>query len=568
MIGRYAFPGRALVHALVLVPFVLPTVVVAGAFLALGLDRSIPAILAAHVFFNVAVVVRVVGSYWARLDLRLWDGAATLGAGAAARFRHVTLPLPQRRQPRQPPRLPLLLHLVRRHPHPRRACGATLETEIYNAAAHLFDLRTAAVLSLVQLGAVAAILGLSSLFERGLQRNVPLVTEEDQTAAAGRRPAVDRRGRPRSLGPRARAAARGARRALARSTRARRAELVFYRELGSETAVLLVEPWRAILGSLLFATAATLLALVVGGLAAFAVARRRAGWLDVLVMLPLGASAVMLGFGFVIAFDDPPLDLRGSPWLVPIAQSLVAAPFVVRIVAPALRSIDERLRDAAAVLGASPARVRREIVVLPLVLRAFGVAAGFAFAISLGEFGATVFVARADWPTVPVAIFAFLGRPGAVNPGDRGLARCRADGGDGPRRARLRPHRRRSGSAERSRRKAERRARRAGARRRPRAARARDDGDPRAERERQGTLPAGGRRARAAAVRVRAPRWANRPVQHRRGIGLMFQDGNLFPHRGVAGNVAFEAPDGGRGEGGARAPGDRGARLVGLAGLA
>ena len=124
----------------------------------------------------------------------------------------------------------------------------------------------------------------------------------------------------------------------------------------------------------------------------------------------------MLGFGFVLAFDEPPLELRGSPSLVPIAQALVAAPFVVRILAPALRSIDERVREAAAVLGASPARFRREID-LPLVLRAFGVAAGFAFAISLGEFGATVFVARADWPTVPVAIFRFLGRPGAVNAG-------------------------------------------------------------------------------------------------------------------------------------------------------
>ena len=123
-----------------------------------------------------------------------------------------------------------------------------------------------------------------------------------------------------------------------------------------------------------------------------------------------------LGFGFVIAFDDPPLELRGSPWLVPIVQALVAAPFVVRIVAPALRSIDEQLREAAAVLGASPARVWREVD-LPLVLRALGVAAGFAFAFSLGEFGATVFVARSDWPTVPVAIFRFLSRPGAINAG-------------------------------------------------------------------------------------------------------------------------------------------------------
>jgi thiamine transport system permease protein len=131
-------------------------------------------------------------------------------------------------------------------------------------------------------------------------------------------------------------------------------------------------------------------------------------------MLPLGASAVMLGLGFVIAFDTPPLDFRSEPWLVPVVQALVAIPFVVRIVAPALRGIDEHQREAASLLGASPGRVRREID-LPIVSRGLAVAAGFAFAISLGEFGATVFLARPDRPTLPVAIFRFLGRPGELN---------------------------------------------------------------------------------------------------------------------------------------------------------
>ena len=124
----------------------------------------------------------------------------------------------------------------------------------------------------------------------------------------------------------------------------------------------------------------------------------------------------MLGFGFVIAFDSPPLDFRSSWWLVPVAQALVATPFVIRIVTPALRSIDPRLREVAATLGAPPSRAWREVD-LPLVSRAFAAAAGFAFAISLGEFGATVFVARAEQPTLPVAIFRFLGRPGEQNQG-------------------------------------------------------------------------------------------------------------------------------------------------------
>ena len=81
--------------------------------------------------------------------------------------------------------------------------------------------------------------------------------------------------------------------------------------------------------------------------------------------------------------------------LVPIAQALVAIPFVVRAVVPVLRAIDPRLREAAAMLGASPARVWREVD-LPIVARAALVAAGFAFAISLGEFGATLFIVRPD----------------------------------------------------------------------------------------------------------------------------------------------------------------------------
>jgi thiamine transport system permease protein len=417
-VGRFSFPGRSLVLALVLVPFVLPTVVVATAFLAVlpdGHERGLLPILAAHAFFNIAVVVRLVGTAWARLNPRLWEAAATLGARPVQRARAVTLPL-------LAPALAGAAALVFLFCFtsfgvililggPERA---TLETEIYTQAARLFDLRTAAVLSLVQLGFVAAILGVAGLVERRAGIAVPLVSGRDALR------------RPRGV---QRAGVAGAlvvalvwlavpivalvERSLSTPTGY---GLDFYRALGDETPALLVVPWHAVVNSLLFAAAASAVALVVGGLAAMAIARPRAAWLDVLVMLPLGASAVMLGFGFVIAFDEPPLDFRSSPWLVPVAQALVASTFVVRIVAPALRSIDPRLREAAAALGAPPHRVRREID-LPLVLRALGVAAGFAFAISLGEFGATIFIARSDWPTVPVAIFRFLGRPGAVNAG-------------------------------------------------------------------------------------------------------------------------------------------------------
>ncbi|MBS3941537.1 MAG: ABC transporter permease subunit, partial [Actinobacteria bacterium] len=144
----------------------------------------------------------------------------------------------------------------------------------------------------------------------------------------------------------------------------------------------------------------------------------RPGWagriLDRALMLPLGTSAATIGFGFLIALARPPFDLRGSRLLIPAAQALIAVPFVVRTLLPVLRSIDRRLREAAAVLGAPPRRVWREVD-LPIVGRALLGAAGFSFAIAVGEFGATVFLARGQTPTMPVAIFRLLGRPGIAN---------------------------------------------------------------------------------------------------------------------------------------------------------
>jgi len=68
------------------------------------------------------------------------------------------------------------------------------------------------------------------------------------------------------------------------------------------------------------------------------------------------------------------------------------------------------------VLGAPPRRVWREVD-LPIAMRAFVVGFGFAVAVSLGEFGATLFVARSDSPTIPIAISRFLARPGDLNIG-------------------------------------------------------------------------------------------------------------------------------------------------------
>jgi len=418
VLGRFTFRGRGVVRAVVVIPFVLPTVVVALAFLAVlpeRLERGWAAILIAHAFFNVAVVVRVVGTFWAGLDPRASEAAATLGAGPWRRFREVTLP-------RLAPSLAAAAAIVFLFSFtsfgivlilggPRYA---TIEAEIYNQAVRIFDLRAAAVLSLVQLVCVALAVWVSMRLEARLALGGQLRAERDvlrrpHTARERAVVAVSLGGLGLFLGaPLAVLVERSLAVGDGHGFEA-------YRALARPTSALLATPWEAVLNSIVYAAAATVIAVVVGGLAALAVAHPSGSrLLDGLLMLPLGASAVMLGFGFVIAYDRFPIDFRAAPWIVPVVQALVAIPFVVRIVAPTLRAIDERQREAAAMLGASPRRVRREID-LPIVARALAVAAGFAFAVSLGEFGATVFLARPDKPTLPVAIFRFLGRPGELN---------------------------------------------------------------------------------------------------------------------------------------------------------
>ncbi|WP_236711176.1 iron ABC transporter permease [Streptomyces sp. 150FB] len=432
--ARFDFPGKNLLRAVVTVPFVLPTVVAGTAFLALlgrgglldelwgvRLDTTVWAILLAHVFFNYAVVVRTVGGLWSQLDPRQEEAARVLGAGRLAAWWRVTLPALGPAVAAAA--LMVFLFTFTSFGVVQILGGpaySTLEVEIYRQTAQLLDLPTAAVLTLVQFAAVALILAVHAWTVRRRETSLKLV----DPARTARRPRGA--GQWTLLGG-----------VLASVTLLillplgvlveRSLDgpggygLTFYRALTSVDSggTFLVPPLESVWNSLRYAVVATAVALVVGGLAAAALARgagRLLRGFDALLMLPLGVSAVTVGFGFLITLDKPPLDLRASWMLVPLAQALVGVPFVVRTMLPVLRAVDGRLREAASVLGASPLRVWREVD-LPHVRRALLVAAGFAFAISLGEFGATVFIARPDQPTLPVAVARLLSRPGELNYG-------------------------------------------------------------------------------------------------------------------------------------------------------
>ncbi|HWJ84161.1 MAG TPA: iron ABC transporter permease [Cellulomonas sp.] len=439
---RRRWRGRAFVRALVTVPFVLPTVVVGVAFRSLlvsggplgflHLDGTFVAIVAALVFFDYAVVVRGVGAMWERLDPRAEQAARALGASPWRAFRTVTLPA-------LAPAIASSASLV--FLFCATAFGTvlilgglrfgTIETEIWVQTTQFLDLRAAAVLSVVQLVIVGAALLVAGRARARRERALVLTEPVVRALTLRRVP-----GSPRHDGHGLALAATGVTalvvvllclplvNLVVRSLRVGSGwGLDHYAALGTTGGVMTVSVWSATLTSLRTALVATALALLVGGLVALVVSRRprraagrrAVAGLDAVFMLPLGVSAVTVGFGFLISMHEPfglPLDLRTSGVLVPIAQAVVAVPLVVRTVLPVLRAIDPRLRQAAATLGASPGRVLRSVD-LALAARSIGLAVGFAFAASLGEFGATSFLARPDNPTLPVLIFRLIGRPGA-----------------------------------------------------------------------------------------------------------------------------------------------------------
>ena len=421
VIARYDFPGRRALLSVLTAIFVMPTVVMGAAFLALfpdSLDRTVWAVLAAHVVFNLAVVVRTVGAVWEHLPADMEHAAATLGANRSTVFREITWPLIR---PAVTAAAAIVFLFTFTSFGVIRILGApgtrTIEVEVWRRATQLGEVGEAAVLALIQLAALGLVAAWSTVAQRRHSR------------------ALDLRPLTRPSKPRRRSERRVV--ALVAVTTAVIAAAPFvalavksvssptgltweaWRTLGSSEIrpgiSLGLDPLGSAVNSLRTAGWATAFAVVIGALASLAIAASgRAGrFLDAGLMLPLGTSAVTIGFGMLITFDTSPFDWRASWWLVPVGHALVATPFVVRTTLGVLRSVDPELSAAATTLGASPTRAWREIVV-PHLWRPLAVAAALAAAISLGEFGATSFLSRSGGETLPIAIERLLGRTGSL----------------------------------------------------------------------------------------------------------------------------------------------------------
>lgn len=441
LFARYDFRGKSVLRALTAVPFMLPTVVVASSFSAIFGPRGLSSflfpnssfilhpspftlILLAHVFYNTTIIIRVVGNALSSLDPKLEHAARSLGADMFRVWWNVIMPLLR-------PSLfaaSLLVFLF-----DFSSFGvilllggsqyATLEVEIYLRVLRLPNLPLAALLSVIQLICTVIFSLIYSYFSS--RSTVQLNPRSTATKPKTLRQRVFVASLvfllssffllPLSALPF---------RSLFRleADRGERGEIQYgfttdyYSELfiNRRGSVFYVPPIQATLNSLGYAGATVVISLLLGFPAAFALARptRLERILDPVIMLPLGSSAVMLGLGFIISYGK----YLTSPLLVPFAHTLVALPFVIRTLQPAIASIPQRLRQAASSLGASPWNVWKNID-FPILRRATLAAATFAFTISLGEFGATLLISRPEYPTIPVAIERFLSQPGGLNYG-------------------------------------------------------------------------------------------------------------------------------------------------------
>ncbi len=367
--ARYSFRGKTFLRALTTIPFVLPAMVVAAAFTALlgprgwlntqlmawfdmarapiRLQQTIWLVLLAHAFYNTTVIVRIVGGFWSNLDNRLSEAGRVLGGSRPRVFFEITLPL----------LLPavaaagLLVFLfcftsfgvILILGGPR---FATLEVEIYRQAVALFRLPEASAIALAQIVLTFVVM---AVYTRAQARaSLPL----------NLRPAGLSEIRPTTplhrllvgltaagvllflVAPLA---------ALALRSLAPGDPLRYFRELfvNRTSSLFYVPPGIAIRNSVAFALLTTGLALTIGTLTATLMAQGRTRWtilLEPLVLLPLGTSAVTLGFGYLLTMGQPPLNLRASPVLVPIAHTLVAFP--LRRPHPAARDARDQARLA------------------------------------------------------------------------------------------------------------------------------------------------------------------------------------------------------------------------------
>ncbi|MBO8174148.1 MAG: iron ABC transporter permease [Thermococcus sp.] len=428
--AKYDFPGKSFVKAILTVPFVMPSIMVALGFILLfgkqgfftqligrdlGILYSWKAILIAHAFYNFPVVVRMVSSLWQRINPHYEEVAMSLGAKGFTLFRKVTLPM----------LLPgifassmlTFIFCFLSFSIPLILGGykyATIEVDIFTSIMTLLDFKVGSALAIIQIT-------LSFAFMYIYIKSLDMYAKAEEQRIFRQ---------PQKLTLKELASLKGLLIGIY-------SLIVFIFIISPLLAVLYdslifqgkfsLEWYRrvfsakynpifgantliAIKNSLLFGFSAVLLSTTIALIIAYALHRwqfKGKNVFEALVMLPLGSSAITLGLGYIRTFHKPPLELLGTWYIIVFAHTIIAYPFVLRAISAVLKKIKPNLKEAALSLGAKEWQAFLKVE-LPLALGGIIVGAIFAFAISIAELGATYMLYQPEYTTITIAVYRFL----------------------------------------------------------------------------------------------------------------------------------------------------------------
>ncbi len=423
LVARRDFPGKKIVKALSLVPFVFPSILVVISFVIifgnngwvnqflqnqLGFTQHVQflygftGIILAHVFLNFPLVMRFVSDAWENLDAAPKEAAKTLGAGPIQVFFRVTLPS-------LVPAILASASLVFIFCFMSFAVVitlgglqfSTLEVEIYRLVTRSLDFASASVLALVQFFVLAIVSGIYFHYSKKYSLKGKISKEPVKKISIST---------PHGFIEAVLLAL------LVIAIILPMISIVFFAFFDqgagtfslrafekiftySNVTLLETSALSAIAFSLFLAFASSIVAVFMGLIASLK--QTNVSGLNFFIGSSIAVSTITLAFGYLLGFGS------GSLAIIALGHAVLSFPFAFRILNNALSSIDDDSIDAAKTLGASPLDVFWKVQ-FPRIKGAALASIAFSFAVSLGELSLVLVLYDGVYATIPVYIYRLI----------------------------------------------------------------------------------------------------------------------------------------------------------------